>query len=174
MFKKLGEKLFGKTMLLIGGAAVLEFSYLAALGAATNPETGAYNLAVAENLEFWGPILECLIGVPYLLALVLAFVESLSTRDISSLVLVIFLVPTLSLAISIVAPHFAMAVVVDTVTFAMGVGVAAEGASAASVAMALGGPTAAATVGAYFGVLQALLAVVLALFGSLFSLSRMS
>lgn len=173
MFEKLGDKLFSKLMLMLGAAAVLEFSYLAVLGTFTNPETGAVNQTIAENLEFWGPILEFLIGAPYLLALVFAFVVCLAAQDISLLVLVIFLVPTLSLAISIVAPYFTMAFVMDTITLGMGTEIAMEGAAASSVAMAMAGPTASAAVGCYYAFLQVAFAAVAVLFESLFFFSRM-
>ena len=138
-----------------------------------NPETGAVNQTIAENLEFWGPILEFLIGAPYLLALVFAFVVCLAAQDISLLVLVIFLVPTLSLAISIVAPYFTMAFVMDTITLGMGTEIAMEGAAASSVAMAMAGPTASAAVGCYYAFLQVAFAAVAVLFESLFFFSRM-
>ena len=171
MFERLSDKLSRYMFLLIGVGAVLEFSYLAALETFRNPETGAVISSVAENLEFWGPILEFLIGAPYVLALIAAFVLSLSTQDISALVFVICLVPTLSLAICIVAPYFTTAVVMDTVSMAAAAGVAAEGASVTALAFSMGGPTAAAAVGAYYGFLQVALTAVMMLFEALFFLS---
>ena len=77
----------------------------------------------------------------------------------------------MSLAICIVAPYFTTAVVMDTVSMAAAAGVAAEGASVTALAFSMGGPTAAAAVGAYYGFLQVALTAVMMLFEALFFLS---
>ena len=109
-----------------------------------------------------------------MLALIVAFVVSLAEHDISALVLVIALVPTLSLGISIVAPYFTTAVVMDTITMSASSVLAAEGSIATAAAFSVGGSTAAAMVGAYYGFLQAGFAMMVVLFTALFHLSRLT
>ncbi len=136
--------------LLVGLGLVLEASYLFVVGCFTNQETGVAIEGVADNLAFFGPMIELLIGGCFLLALLAAFVISLVNGDISVLLGIILIVPSCSVGIAAVAPYFCQMVAMETVTMGITADMASEGLTVATMAYALGGMSAAMSVGLYY------------------------
>ena len=122
-----------------GAGLLVTLCYLGVVSFFTNTETGQILPFVQENLKFWGPILEFIIGALILIGLLIAFGKSLKQKDAFPLVVLIYIVSVCSVIVCMIAPVLIMVLVTDA-SMSMGAVAAEAGMGFLTVALETIGP----------------------------------
>lgn len=106
---------YGKTKtsvdyVLAGCGLFLLLIYLSVINFFNNSNASA---TIADNLKFWGPILETIIGILFLGALVIAFIISVREGDPLRVIVVGYIICVISFLEAILAQFFLSLMVAD-------------------------------------------------------------
>ena len=107
--------------LLAGCGLILLLVYLSVINFFNNASATGTNETISENLEFWGPILETIIGILFMGALVIAFIKSLRERDPLHVLAVGYVIVVASFLMSILAQFFLSLMIADAMIGTAGI-----------------------------------------------------
>jgi hypothetical protein len=98
---------------LAAGGLLLLLVYLSVINFFNSASATGTSETISENLKFWGPIFETIIGLMFVGALIYAFVIALIDHDPARVLMIGYLVCIVSFLISILAKFFLSLLIAD-------------------------------------------------------------